>query len=120
MPLSPRTDARRPTGRLAGLLAIAAVTLALAGCQDSLARRDTISSQAGDAIAANRAIHVVDPWPAAAANTDIPANGPRAVRAIERYERGSGAEAPSGGAAQPGAMANAASPAGSAATPIVP
>ena len=34
---------------------------------------------------------VAAPWPAAAARADIAFDGPRAVRAIERYETESGA-----------------------------
>lgn len=89
---SPRTEA--PLLRRGALLAAA---LLLAGCQNSLARRDTVSAHAGDAIAANKAIHVVDPWPAAAARTDIPVSARRVVQAIDRYERGPGTEGPAPG-----------------------
>ncbi|WP_460449286.1 hypothetical protein [Alsobacter sp. SYSU BS001988] len=60
--------------------------LALAGCQESLARRDAISFAAGDAIAYNKAVHIIDPWPAASVNPDIPTSGRRVADAIERYE----------------------------------
>ncbi|HEY7383648.1 MAG TPA: pilus assembly protein [Beijerinckiaceae bacterium] len=79
-------------------LPLVAATLLLSGCQDYLARRDTIAFHAGEAAAYNKAIHVVDPWPAASARTDIDFNGRRIVNAIERYEaphplNGSGAAA---------------------------
>jgi hypothetical protein len=48
-------------------LALAATTLLVAGCQDYAARRDTIAFHAGEAVAHNKAVHVIDPWPAAAA-----------------------------------------------------
>lgn len=69
--------------------------LALTACQDSLARRETIDIAAGDAIAQNKAIHIIDPWPASSANTAIPTNARRVADAIERYE----SRAPAGVAA---------------------
>ncbi len=67
--------------------ALVAATTLLAGCQ-WLTRRDTISYQAGDAVAWNRAIHTIDPWPPASADTTIPVSGRRVAKAIERYEAG--------------------------------
>ena len=76
-------------GIRAGVAALAAST---AACNDYLDRRDTISFHAGDAVAANRAIHTIDPWPAHASKTRWGTNGKRTVNAIERYEtRQSGA-----------------------------
>lgn len=65
----------------------------LAGCNSWFAHRDTISYEAGDAIAWNRAVHTIDPWPAASRDTTIPTSGRRIARAIEAYENG---ETPSG------------------------
>jgi hypothetical protein len=71
---------------------IAALAASTAACNDYLDRRDTISLHAGDAVAANRAIHTIDPWPAHASKTRWGTNGKRTVNAIERYEtRQSGA-----------------------------
>jgi hypothetical protein len=53
-----------------------------------LVRRETVSYQAGDAVAWNKAIHTIDPWPASSADTTIPVSGRRVARAIERYENG--------------------------------
>jgi ABC-type uncharacterized transport system auxiliary subunit len=64
----------------------------LAGCSEILARRETISYQAGDAVAWNRAVHTIDPWPAASANTTIPVSGRRVVNAIETYENANAAK----------------------------
>lgn len=75
----------RTSLRTAALLSIAT---SLAGCDHWLARRETISPQAGDAVAWNRAIHTIDPWPAASANTTIPTSGRRIATVIERYEQG--------------------------------
>jgi hypothetical protein len=81
-----------PASRLrwSARLALAAATLSVAGCQNYAVRRDTIAFHAGEAAAHNKAVHVIDPWPAAATRADIPLDGPRAVRAIERYETESG------------------------------
>jgi hypothetical protein len=61
----------------------------LAACVDHtsayLERRDTILPGAGDAMRANAAIHTIDPWPRAAANTTLAYDGERAARAVERY-----------------------------------
>jgi hypothetical protein len=70
----------------AGLLA-----LSVAGCNAYLERRETITSYAGDAVAANRAVHTIDPWPAGVADDSIPVSGSKLVGVIERYERRSSA-----------------------------
>ena len=67
-------------------LAAAVLALSAAACTEYVERRETIAAHAGNAVAANRAIHTIDPWPASSADTDIPASGRRIVDAIERYE----------------------------------
>ena len=67
-------------------LAAAVLALSAAACTEYVERRETIAAHAGNAVAANRAIHFIDPWPAASADTDIPVSGRRIVDAIERYE----------------------------------
>jgi hypothetical protein len=64
------------------------IAAALAGCQDRLQRHETVSLDAGDAIAWNKAVHTIDPWPRASADTRIPVSGRRVARAIEAYENG--------------------------------
>ena len=76
------------------LAAAAVLALSAAACTEYVERRETIAAHAGNAVAANRAIHTIDPWPAASANTDISVSGRRIVDAIERYE----APRPPGGA----------------------
>ncbi len=67
-------------------LAAAFVGAALGGCSDLyFARRDPIALSAGDAVAANSALQVVDPWPAHSGNTNIAFNGERMQRAVECY-----------------------------------
>jgi hypothetical protein len=65
------------------------VGVTLAGCSDLyFDRRDTISLVSGEAMAANRVTHMIDPWPAHAANRNIAYNGERAAVASERYRTG--------------------------------
>ena len=74
-----------------------AATLACSGAwawdQDPAAqyfqRKDTIVSGAGDARDVNAATHIIDPWPRYVGNRQIPANGDRMARAVERYREGS-------------------------------
>lgn len=80
---------RPRTSALARLVAgVAAITLgtALCACSDIyFARRDSVSLSAGDAIAANAAQEVVDPWPPESGNTRLAANGQKMQGAVERY-----------------------------------
>jgi hypothetical protein len=58
----------------------------VAACSDMYYdRRDTVSFQAGDAVAANKVVHAVDVWPAAAGYRDIESNGQKMQGAVERY-----------------------------------
>ena len=50
-----------------------------------LDRRDTVSFGAGDAVAANKVTHMVDPWPVYAGNRNIAFDGERMQAAAERY-----------------------------------
>jgi hypothetical protein len=50
------------------------------------AHTDKVTEGAGNASAANRAIHTVDPWPAYAEKTEINTDGKRAMVAVRRYE----------------------------------
>ena len=52
-------------------------------------RSDKITLGAGDAKAVNAATHVIDPWPRYVGNRQIPGNGDRLSRAVERYRQGS-------------------------------
>jgi hypothetical protein len=104
---------RRSLKRLACLAAVAGVA-ALGACHDAyIARRDGVTFQAGDAVAANKAIHIIDPWPASARSARLPASGTQAVSAVERLEARNAQGAAAGGGA---AAAPAASAAGAGAT----
>ena len=63
---------------------LACVT-SLTGCNQYLSRHEGITSFAGEALAANEAISVVDTWPDGFDNTDIPTDGKRQAAAIKRY-----------------------------------
>ncbi len=74
------------TRMIAAALAAAAIGSGLGGCSEMyFDHRDSVSLQAGDAIAANEAMQTIDPWPARSRNTNIAANGQRMQSAIERY-----------------------------------
>jgi hypothetical protein len=74
---------RRDRKPLAAAVLLAAM---LGGCSDLYwDRRDTVAFYAGDAPAANVAIHTVDPWPPAAAKRRLTANGELMQKAAERY-----------------------------------
>ena len=62
--------------------------LALAGCADAVVRHDEMWSYAGDAVAANRAIQTIDPWPRASESTRFATNGAVIARAMARYRSG--------------------------------
>ena len=73
----------------AALTAAAIVAPAmLSGCNedDYLARRDSVSLSAGDAVAVNAVTQTIDPWNRNAKNTDINQEGERARVAVERYQ----------------------------------
>jgi hypothetical protein len=99
---------RHRVERLACLAAALAGAAALSGCHDAtIARRDGVTFQAGDAVAANKAIHIIDPWPASARSARLPASGSHAVSAIERLEARNAQGAAGGAAGSPGPSAAA-------------
>ena len=75
--------------RRAALLAALAATTLTGACTDMyLDRRDPVSFGAGDAPAANKVTHMIDPWPVAAGNRNIDYDGERMQAAAERYRTG--------------------------------
>ena len=72
------------------LLAVGVLLSAtLGGCSDIyFDRRDTVSLVSGEAMAANRVTHTVDPWSAASGNRNIAYSGEKAAVAAERYRTG--------------------------------
>lgn len=70
-------------------LAVAVLGAMLGGCSEYyFDRRDTVSPHSGEAMAANRVTHVIDPWPAASGNRNIAYSGEKAATASERYRTG--------------------------------
>jgi hypothetical protein len=73
----------------ATLLAALAATTLTGACTDMyLDRRDAVSFAAGDAPAANKVTHMIDPWPVAAGDRNIAFDGERMQAAAERYRTG--------------------------------
>lgn len=67
-------------------IAVLACTLLTGACTDMyLDRRDTVSFGAGDAVAANKVTHMVDPWPLRAGDRNIAFDGERMQSTAERY-----------------------------------
>jgi hypothetical protein len=112
-----KTEPAAPRGAIA--ISSLAVSLALAGCSstigfddpsaDYLQRTALVSTSGGDAQAANTAMQTATPWPRYSNDTNIPANGARIVKAINRYETGS-----AGAGASDSATPSAVNPVGSA------
>lgn len=70
-------------------VAICGFAASLGGCSDMYYdRRETISSGAGDAVAGNVALQMIDPWPRASADRDFSSNGQRVEIGIARYRTG--------------------------------
>ncbi len=65
------------------VLAIAA-SAPMAGCEYT-ARQDTIAPWAGNAVAQNQALQMIDPWPRRAYDTKIATNGERQAGAYRKY-----------------------------------
>jgi len=79
---------RRIKSRSITIAALAATTM-LGACTDMyLDRRETVSFEAGNASAANKAIQTIDPWPVYAAHQNIAYDGERMQAAAERYRTG--------------------------------
>jgi len=69
------------------MLKSAALVLVMAcgACSDNLARRDTIAFSAGNSLAANRAIQVIDPYPRSSFIRGQQTDGVKAQQAARRY-----------------------------------
>lgn len=67
------------------------LTTGLGGCVDYLKHSDTVTFGAGEAQAWNKTVHIADPWPPYAANTQIPGDGQRTAVVMQRYSTGNAA-----------------------------
>jgi hypothetical protein len=73
-------------GRLARLAAIGLLATTLVACENYAARRDTISSSAGNAVRSNIALHTDDFWPRQSYDPTVPMRGTRAVNNVRAYD----------------------------------
>ncbi|MCQ8784101.1 hypothetical protein [Mangrovibrevibacter kandeliae] len=71
----------------------------LTGCSDYMSERDSIALSAGDAPAANLAIHTTNAFPPYRDATTIRTDGKVAARVYSGYTAGSGSAAPAAAAA---------------------
>lgn len=67
---------------------IVATALLTTACAEYVSRRETVGFAAGDAVAANKVLQIIDPWDRRASWTDIDQDGNRAVRAVDTYRSG--------------------------------
>ncbi len=72
------------------VLTVLTMPVGLTGCLGVysglyLDRRESISLNGGDAAASNKVAQMIDPWPVEARDRNIPGNGQRQQKAIERY-----------------------------------
>lgn len=81
------------------LLVLAATSL-VSGCADYMNHRDTITFGLGNAVEANKGIHIQDPFPRVAQNTRIATDG-KTIGKVMRNYNGTGSSA---GAAMPMAV----------------
>lgn len=82
-PPKPAISCRSDQVFLIGCCAL--ICIVLGGCQDYLARRDTLTIGSGEAVHTNAAMQVIDPWPAHARAMESIVNGERLQHAMERY-----------------------------------
>lgn len=75
---------------MAAMLTVSMLTLG--ACRERrygeyLHPRDTVTLSAGDAVAQNKAIHTIDPWPAHSRDPNHLSDGKRIMVGIERYQK---------------------------------
>lgn len=80
------------TMQLTMAAALAISMLTLGACQERkynryLHARDTITLSAGDAIAHNKAVQTIDPWPAHSRRAQHTTDGQRMVLGMQRYQK---------------------------------
>ena len=71
---------------------ITALTGFTSACAQYIERNEGVTFSAGDAVAHNKAVQMIDPWPRHAGQTHIPANGERMLVALKKYRENKPAE----------------------------
>lgn len=84
-------DPQFATMQLVMAAAIAVSMFTLGGCRERqysryLHARDTITLNAGDAVAHNKAVQTIDPWPAHSRRAEHTTNGKRIYLGMTRYQ----------------------------------
>lgn len=80
---------RQNSAKVSGVaLALALTCVGIAGCEPYEARRDTITSEVGNAVAHNIAVQTIDPWSPASGNQRIDVDGEKVLVAADRYKAG--------------------------------
>ena len=74
------------------LAVLAAACCAIAGCSETYQRIDGVTPGAGDAIAANTVMQMVDPWPYGAQDTDLKVPADRSAQEAKAVAESSDAE----------------------------
>jgi len=57
----------------------------LSACAQYLSHDEGVSLSAGDAVAHNKAVQMIDPWPRYAERTHIPGSGQRLLVGLKKY-----------------------------------
>jgi hypothetical protein len=70
-----------------------AALLPLFACDDGR-RSDLIATSGGDAIAANRAMQIIDPWPRSSSSATQSTRGVRIGATLDRYREGRSTASP--------------------------
>ena len=78
----------RPSNNVLRGLALTTALAALAGCSEYLERQNNVSLVGGNAVRADVAVQMVDPWPPASANREIAYDGNKMETAVDRYRTG--------------------------------
>lgn len=80
------TDRRNPAAIMMPAILLGFM---LGGCSEHyFDRRDTVTLYSGEAMAANRVTHTIDPWPPYSGQTRLVYSGEKAAVASERYRTG--------------------------------
>ncbi|WP_324764824.1 pilus assembly protein (plasmid) [Sinorhizobium meliloti] len=87
-------EAKLPFPKSSRAFLLLAAAGLLTGCADYLNHRDSITFGLGNAVEANKGIHIQDPFPRAAFNTRIPSDGKVINRVMRTYQGPEQASAP--------------------------